>query len=46
MERFAGELARLRRRAGLSQGELAKAAHWSQSQVSRCENAKSLPDEA
>ncbi|WP_030107406.1 helix-turn-helix domain-containing protein [Actinoalloteichus caeruleus] len=45
MERFAGELARLRRRAGLSQGELAKAAHWSQSQVSRCENSKSLPDE-
>ncbi|APU19281.1 helix-turn-helix domain-containing protein [Actinoalloteichus sp. GBA129-24] len=44
MERFGDVLARLRRQAGLTQAELADAAHWSQSQISRAESHKCTPD--
>ncbi|RKT53062.1 helix-turn-helix domain-containing protein [Saccharothrix australiensis] len=45
METFGEALRRLRVAARLSQAELAKAAQWSQSQVSRSEGGRFLPDE-
>ncbi|GAA1332402.1 helix-turn-helix domain-containing protein [Saccharothrix algeriensis] len=46
METFGDALRRLRMAARLSQAELAKAAAWSQSQVSRAESGRFVPDEA
>ncbi len=46
METFGDALRRLRTHAGLKQGELAKQANWSQSQISRTEQNSFVPDEA
>jgi len=46
VETFGDALRRLRMAARLSQAELAKAAAWSQSQVSRAESGRFVPDEA
>lgn len=46
METFGDALKRLRVAARLSQADLAKAAAWSQSQVSRAETNRFTPDEA
>lgn len=46
METFGDTLRRLRTHAGLKQGELAKQANWSQSQISRTEQNSFVPDEA
>ncbi len=46
METFGEALKRLRMAAHLSQSDLAKAAAWSQSQVSRAEGNRFTPDEA
>jgi transcriptional regulator with XRE-family HTH domain len=43
---FGDTLRRLRTEAGLKQGELAKQANWSQSQISRTEQNLFTPDEA
>jgi transcriptional regulator with XRE-family HTH domain len=45
VETFGDALRRLRTHAGLKQGELAKHANWSQSQISRAEQNLFLPDE-
>ena len=45
METFGDTLRRLRTQAGLKQGELAKRANWSQSQISRAEQNSFMPDE-
>lgn len=45
METFGDTLRRLRTQAGLKQGELAKQANWSQSQISRAEQNSFMPDE-
>lgn len=42
---FGDTLRRLRTHAGLKQGELAKQANWSQSQISRTEQNSFVPDE-
>jgi transcriptional regulator with XRE-family HTH domain len=46
VETFGDALRRLRTAAGLTQGDLAKQAAWSQSQVSRTEQSLFVPDEA
>jgi transcriptional regulator with XRE-family HTH domain len=46
VETFGDALRRLRSHAGLKQGELAKQANWSQSQISRTEQNSFLPDES
>ena len=46
METFGDTLRRLRTHAGLKQGELAKQANWSQSQISRTEQNSFVPDDA
>lgn len=46
MDTFGEALRRLRTEAGLTQGELARAANWSQSQVSRAEQGQFTPDDA
>jgi len=46
METFGDALRRLRTEAGLTQGDLAKQANWSQSQISRAEQNQFVPDEA
>ncbi|MBV9142629.1 MAG: helix-turn-helix domain-containing protein [Pseudonocardiales bacterium] len=46
MPTFGDTLRQLRTDAGLTQGEVAKRANWSQSQVSRAERNLFLPDEA
>ena len=46
VETFGDALKRLRMAAHLSQSDLAKAAAWSQSQVSRAEGNRFTPDEA
>jgi transcriptional regulator with XRE-family HTH domain len=43
---FGDALRRLRAESGLTQGELAKLANWSQSQVSRAEQGQFVPDDA
>jgi transcriptional regulator with XRE-family HTH domain len=45
METFGDTLRRLRTQAGLKQGELAKQANWSQSQISRTEQNSFVPDQ-
>lgn len=45
METFGDTLRRLRTQVGLKQGELAKQANWSQSQISRTEQNSFVPDE-
>jgi transcriptional regulator with XRE-family HTH domain len=45
VETFGNTLRRLRTHAGLKQGELAKQANWSQSQISRAEQNSFPPDE-
>jgi DNA-binding XRE family transcriptional regulator len=45
LETFGDTLRRLRIQAGLKQGELAKQANWSQSQISRAEQNSFMPDE-
>ncbi|HZA18083.1 MAG TPA: helix-turn-helix transcriptional regulator [Pseudonocardiaceae bacterium] len=45
VETFGDTLRRLRTQVGLKQGDLAKQANWSQSQISRAEQNSFLPDE-
>jgi DNA-binding XRE family transcriptional regulator len=46
VDTFGEALRRLRTESGLTQGELARAATWSQSQVSRAEQGQFTPDDA
>jgi transcriptional regulator with XRE-family HTH domain len=46
VQTFGDTLRRLRIEAGLKQGDLAKQANWSQSQISRAEQNLFSPDEA